>query len=274
MGVGGLGIVYQGRNRQLDELVAIKEYFPGAISDRIDDTTIAPTGSGVAEAYATGLQRFLQEAEILRSLSMPQRHPNIVGVRDLFEENGTAYMVMDLEDGISLAQMLADKRRFDEASLLALIRPIAAGLDRAHCAGVLHRDIKPANILIDHAGRPVLIDFGAARSEADARRSRVSFYTPPYAAIEQYAKTYSQGPWTDIHALGVTLYECVTGARPPDVLERLHDSPTPLAGGDWPGFSEPFLAAVDVAMKIEPQARPQSIPQWVRMLPPPPAPSS
>ena len=106
---------------------------------------------------------------------------------------------------------------------MALIRPIAEGLDRAHKAGVLHRDIKPANIIVGPDGRPVLIDFGSARFESSqATNTKVTFYTPPYAAIEQYVKSYPQGPWTDIYALGVVMYQCVTGEKPPEVLERMH----------------------------------------------------
>ncbi|MBV8684451.1 MAG: protein kinase, partial [Caulobacteraceae bacterium] len=156
LGAGGFGIVYRGRGVYFDELVAIKEYFPGAISDRIDGVTVTPTDSSSEEIYELGRKKFLEEAKILWTLSQPQRHPNIVSVRSLFEVHGTAYMVMDFEQGLSLSQMLHEGRRFDEASLMALLRPIADGLERVHDAGVIHRDIKPANILVDHSGRPVL----------------------------------------------------------------------------------------------------------------------
>jgi len=267
LGVGGFGIVYRGRGLYFDELVAIKEYFPSAISDRRDDTTVAPNDSTSEEIYALGLQKFLEEAKVLWNLSKPDRHPNIVSVRSLFEINGTAYMVMDFEVGLSLSRMLKAGRRFDEASLLAIIRPIAEGLDRAHRAGVLHRDIKPANILVDDTGRSVLIDFGSARFDAgQATSTKVTFYTPPYAAIEQYVKTYPQGPWTDIYALGVTLYECVTGEKPPEVLERLHGGlGQSLSSREWSGFSATFTKAVDAAMAPKPSDRPQTIGQWLRM---------
>ena len=112
---------------------------------------------------------------------------------------------------------------------------------------MLHRDIKPPNILITDDNRPVLIDFGSARFEAaEATSTSVTFHTPPYAAVEQYVKTYPQGPWTDVYALAVVLYECVTGEKPPEVLERLHGGlGTPLADGHWPGFSKQFLQAID-----------------------------
>lgn len=267
LGVGGFGIVYKGRGIYFNELVAIKEYFPSAISERKDGDTVVPIDSNAEEVHALGLKKFVEEAKLLWNLSTPTRHPNIVSVRSLFEIHGTAYIVMDFEDGFSLSKLLRQGRRFNESSLLALVKPIAEGLDRAHRVGVLHRDIKPPNILVNEDGRPVLIDFGSARFESgDATNTKVTFHTPPYAAIEQYVKTYAQGPWTDIYALGVVMHECVTGEKPPEVLERMHGGlGKPLAEGNWPGYSHTFLAAVDAAMIIRPDDRPQSISAWLAL---------
>ena len=267
LGVGGFGIVYKGRGIYFDELVAIKEYFPSAISDRKDGDTVVPNDSNAEEVHALGLKKFVEEAKLLWNLSTPTRHPNIVSVRSLFEINGTAYMVMDFEDGAPLSDLLKKRKKFSEAELMDLVRPIGEGLDRAHRVGVLHRDIKPPNILISQDNRPVLIDFGSARFDtADATSTKVTFHTPPYAAIEQYVKTYEQGPWTDIYALGVVLYECVTGTKPAEVLERMHGGlDQPLVQGDWPDFSRAFLRAIDAAMTIRPTDRPQSIPQWLAL---------
>src|SRR4029077_1613445 len=143
LGVGGFGIVYRGKGVYFGEDVAIKEYFPGGISDRIDGVTVAPTDSSSEDVYRVGRQKFLEEAKLLWNLSHPERHPNIVSVRSLFEIHGTAYMVMDFERGVSLSQMLHEGKTFDEKGLMTLIRPIAEGLEKAHKAGVLHRDIKP-----------------------------------------------------------------------------------------------------------------------------------
>jgi len=176
-------------------------------------------------------------------------------------------MVMDFESGVSLSQIMREGKRFDEQGLLAIIKPIAEGLDRAHQAGVLHRDIKPANILVDKDGRPVLIDFGSARFDSSqATNTKVTFYTPPYAALEQYVKSYPQGPWTDIYALGVVLYQCVTGEKPPEVLERLHgEDSSSLSSSLWPGFSSTFTRAVDAAMAVRPLERPASIAAWLKL---------
>ncbi len=267
LGVGGFGIVYKGRGIYFNELVAIKEYFPSSISERDADATVVPIDSDAEEVHALGLKKFVEEAKLLWNLSTPTRHPNIVSVRSLFEIHGTAYMVMDFEDGISLSKLVKQGRRFNERSLWNILRPIAEGLDRAHRVGVLHRDIKPPNILINEDNRPVLIDFGSARFDtAEATSTKVTFHTPPYAAIEQYVKTYKQGPWTDVYALGVVMYECVTGEKPPEVLERLHAGlGKPLAEGKWPGYSKRFLAAIDSAMTVKPDERPQSISDWLSM---------
>jgi serine/threonine protein kinase len=267
LGVGGFGIVYKGRGIYFGELVAIKEYFPSAISERDAESTVVPIGSDVEEVHALGLKKFVEEAKLLWNLSTPTRHPNIVSVRSLFEVHGTAYMVMDFEDGVSLSRLLKEGRRFNERSLWNVIKPIAEGLDRAHRVGVLHRDIKPPNILITDDNRPVLIDFGSARFEAaEATSTSVTFHTPPYAAVEQYVKTYPQGPWTDIYAMSVVLYECVTGEKPPEVLERMHGGlGTQLTEGHWPGFSKRFLQAIDSGMTIRPSERPQSIREWLAL---------
>ena len=267
LGVGGFGIVYKGRGIYFGELVAIKEYFPSSISERDAEDTVVPIGSDVEEVHALGLKKFVEEAKLLWNLSTPTRHPNIVSVRSLFEIHGTAYMVMDFEDGVSLSKLLKEGRRFNERSLWNIIQPVAEGLDSAHRVGVLHRDIKPPNILVTDDNRPVLIDFGSARFEAaEATSTSVTFHTPPYAAVEQYVKTYPQGPWTDIYALAVVLYECVTGEKPPEVLERLHGGMgTPLSDGHWPGFSKHFLDAIDAGMTIKPSERPQSIPEWLAL---------
>ena len=267
LGVGGFGIVYKGRGIYFDELVAIKEYFPSSISDRKDGDTVVPTDSAAEEVHALGLKKFVEEAKLLWNLSKPTRHPNIVSVRTLFEIHGTAYMVMDFEDGVPLSDLIKKKRKFSESELLALIRPMGEGLERAHRVGVLHRDIKPANILIKENGEPVLIDFGSARFDSgQATSTKVTFHTPPYAPIEQYVKTYQQGPWTDIYALGVVMFECVTGTKPAEVLERMHGGlGNPLADGDWPDFSPAFVRAIDAAMTIRPSDRPHSISQWLSL---------
>ncbi|MXO60838.1 protein kinase [Altererythrobacter salegens] len=268
LGVGGFGIVYKARGIYFNELVAIKEYFPSSISERDDDDTVVPIDSHAEEVHALGLKKFVEEAKLLWNLSTPTRHPNIVSVRSLFEIHGTAYMVMDFEDGTPLSKALKKGRKFNESSLRAMILPIAQGLELAHRVGVLHRDIKPPNIILNDDGHSVLIDFGSARFESgEATSTKVTFHTPPYAAVEQYVRTFPQGPWTDIYALGVVLYICIIGEKPAEALERIHgNAGVPLAHRNLPGFSLGFLKAIDTAMLIKPEDRPQSISEWLNML--------
>src|ERR1043165_154369 len=185
LGVGGFGIVYKARGIYFNELVAIKEYFPSSISERNSEETVVPNDSSAEEVHALGLKKFVEEAKLLWNLSTPTRHPNIVSVRSLFEIHGTAYMVMDFEDGTSLSKMLKQGRKFNERSLWSIVQPVAEGPKRAHCVGLLTRDIRTPNILTDGAGRPGLLAFGSARFEAaEATSTKVTFHTPPYAALE------------------------------------------------------------------------------------------
>src|SRR5579872_5248522 len=173
-------------------------------------------------------------------------------------------LAMDLDSGMSLARMLENGKAFDEQSLLALIKPIAQELARAHAGGILHCDIKPANILVNQSGQPTLINFSSRRIES-GQPADAAVCTPPYAAIEQIVKSYPQGPWTDIYALGVVMYQCVTGEKPPDVQERLHDGAgQDLSARQWPGFGRAFTHAVDAAMAIRPVERPGSIADWLK----------
>ncbi len=267
LGAGAFGIVYKGRGIYFDEIVAIQEFFPASTSERDEDDTVIPIASDAEEIHALGLKTFVEEAKLLWNLSTPMRQAGIVNVRGVFEMHGTVYMVMDFEEGPALSKRLKSGQRFDEAGLIGLMRPIAEGLDQAHRVGVLHRDITPSSIITDRDGGGVLVGFAAGLFDSgNAAGGKVAVHSPPYAGIEQYVKTYEQGPWTDIYALGAVLYECVTGEMPPEVLERLHGGQSvPLASGDWPGFSRTFLAAIDAAMTIKPAERPQSISKWLEM---------
>ena len=264
LGEGGFGIVYRGEGRYLGDQVAIKEYLPRHLATRTAGTTVAPTSSDSEEAYAWGLKKFQEEARILWGLAQPDRHPNIVAVRRFFEANGTTYMVMDFEEARPLSEILKGQTTLPQKRLERILFSLLSGLQRVHEAGVWHRDIKPANILIRDDGSPVLLDFGAARQTLDAQtRSIVAAITPPYAAFEQYAARGNDGPWTDIYALGVTLYRCITGKLPPDAAERVdEDTLTPLSQMDLPGYTPAFLAAVEKALEIRAKDRPQSVGEW------------
>ncbi len=216
IGHGGFGIVYRAGHNELNLTVAIKEYLPVELAVR-DGTTVQPRSGTEQRDFDEGLRRFRDEAQALIDFDS---HPSIVSCRDFFRAQGTAYLVMDHEDGESLAELLAKResegRPFTESQLLAVMTPLLEGLARVHAAGVLHRDIKPSNILIrGRDERPVLIDFGAAK-QATARFSKSRApYTEGYAALEQVADTGKLGPWTDLYGVGAVMWRMVAGGNLP-----------------------------------------------------------
>lgn len=266
LGMGSLGIVYEAENTYFNETVALKEFLPSNLACR-KGTTVSPISSDVQPSYDWALKKFLDEARTLRELCHPQAHRNIVRVRQFIELNDTAYMVMDYEQGQPLSELLETQGILTEAELNQILMPLLDGLERIHSASIWHRDIKPSNILIRPDNSPVLIDFGAARHEVVGRDpSIMSQYTPGYAAIEQFHDAAEQGPWTDIFAMGGTLYRAVTGRKPAKAIERfvnnnVYAPAVKAAKGD---YAPTLLAAIDAALTLKPEERPQSIPDWRR----------
>ena len=227
LGSGGFSIVYLARHHlNADWLYAIKEFLPGELAVRArDGTTVHPVNTEAEEAFEDGLRRFRDEAKQLRRF---RNEPYIVSCLNYFEQNGTAYLVMDHNDGLPLLELLRRREEsgqaFTEKDLLAVVEPLLEGLTAVHRAGVLHRDIKPGNIFVrrqdDITGRPahpVLIDFGAAKQNYLTRHSRSRApYTPGYAAYEQVSSMGEIGPWTDVYALGALMWRMVAGGCPGD----------------------------------------------------------
>ena len=216
IGHGGFGIVYRAGHNELDLTVAIKEYLPVELAVR-EGATVQPRSGTDRKDFEDGLRRFRDEAQALIDFDS---HPSIVSCREFFRANGTAYLVMAYEEGQSLAELLASResegRPFTESDLLAVMTPVLEGLARVHAAGVLHRDIKPSNILIRRSdGRPVLIDFGAAKQAAAKYTKSQAPYTEGYAALEQVADTGKLGPWTDMYGVGAVMWRMVAGGNRP-----------------------------------------------------------
>ena len=220
LGIGGFGITYLGYDLTLEIKVAIKEYMPSALATRHPDHYSVVLTGRVENDYQYGMERFLDEAKILAKL---QSTPHIVSVQNYFKENGTAYFVMEYVDGMSLKAYLSkngDKIPYDQA--IAILQPIMEALVQVHAMNLLHRDISPDNIYITTKGESRLLDFGAARFALGDGKSVSVILKHGYAPEEQYSSHGNQGPWTDVYAMGATLYRCVTGQLPPDAVERIH----------------------------------------------------
>jgi len=265
LGMGSFGIVYRAENKYFGEIVALKEFLPTELACRLEgDTHVTPLSSETEETYYYARNKFLQEAKTLREIGTPDRHPNIVRVRQFIEANDTAYMVMEFEKGQPFEQILEERGTVGEDELKKILPGLLDGLERVHGVSVWHRDIKPSNILIRPDGSPVLIDFGAARKDVKlADRSMMAIFSPAYAAPEQIHPIGDQGPWTDIYALAATLYRAVTGNIPSNSTTRLHnDNYVPALNAADGNYSLPFLAAIDAGLKLNPRDRPQSVSNW------------
>ena len=234
LGQGGFGITYRARDTQLNREVAIKEYLPVALAVRQDGASVLPRSTEVAEDFGWGRERFIDEGRTLATL---HEAPGIVQVFDFLEENGTAYIVMELLRGETLDERIKAEGALSAAELDAILWPLLDGLEKVHEAGFLHRDIKPANVLMGAENKPTLIDFGASRAAmADRTAIMTAIFTPGYAAPEQFSSA-KQGPWTDIYGLGATLYHAITGKAPPSAFDRLmEDHYEPLASLQPAGF--------------------------------------
>jgi serine/threonine protein kinase len=221
LGQGGFGITYIAYDTKLEMKLAVKEFFPqGLVYRQSGQNKIIYSESQAAGSFKYGLVRFLDEAKTLARFS---EHPNIVNVRDFFEENGTAYMVMNYVEGITLEKYIMQQGgqvNFEKA--LQVIMPVLDALKEVHSGGILHRDVSPDNIFIDTNGRVKLIDFGAARQELQQQSKSMSVimkagYSPP----EQYQSRGKQGPWTDVYAVAATMYRALTGHTPLEAIDRM-----------------------------------------------------
>ena len=280
LGQGGFGIVYRAHHTELDYPVAIKEYLPAELAIR-EGRSVHPRSAACREHFQEGMRRFLEEAKQLIAF---RSHPNIVSCRDFFRANGTAYLVMEYEEGLPLSELLRAReeegRPFGEEDLRKVMVPLLEGLRQVHEAGVLHRDIKPGNILVRRKDeRPVLIDFGAAKQNFAEHSKSLAPFTEGYAAIEQVGEG-KLGPWTDLYAVGAVMWRMVAGGNPPfeppnpvKVESRTHAvlrgeaDPMPSARELGRGrFSERVLGAIDQCLELREGDRVQGCAELLGLL--------
>ncbi|WP_247892351.1 serine/threonine-protein kinase [Azospirillum sp. Sh1] len=265
LGQGGFGATYLGWDDRLQVKVAIKEYYPSNLISRVPNAAaVSPFSDEHAETFAAGLAKFLEEA---RTLARLRDVREIVGIQDFFEENATAYLVMELLEGRTMKKYLADcGGRIDVKRTLSVVMPIAKALQAIHEQGLIHRDISPDNIFLTNAGDRKLLDFGAARQTARPGAGLTVILKPGYAPPEQYSNEGRQGPWSDVYALCATIYLALTGRTPPDATSRFMNDkvpkPSELGVALAPGFEKVLLSGL--AMRW--QDRPQSMKDLLRAM--------
>lgn len=220
LGQGGFGITYLAADELLGQNIVIKEYFPAVLAGRATDGSVRIEQEEGREAFEEGRSRFLREARILTSLLDV---PGVVKAWNYFQENQTAYLVMEYVQGISLRSWLEQHGEVSFEEALRMLKPVVLALAGIHKKGLLHRDITPDNLMVGENGAVKLLDFGSARSylrEKDSEMTQTVLLKSGYAPPEQYDGKSVQGPWTDLYALCATMYEMITGCMSEDAIQR------------------------------------------------------
>ncbi|EXJ09060.1 MULTISPECIES: bifunctional serine/threonine-protein kinase/formylglycine-generating enzyme family protein [Nitrincola] len=262
LGQGGFGIAYLAQDIHLKNQVVIKEYFPNELASR-DGQTVSVMGTDRHIDYEKGMQRFLEEGRALARFN----HPTVVRILKYFQQNNTAYLVMEFVDGESLDRYLKRKYTLTPEVVEYLAKELLNGLEVVHQHGLIHRDIKPANIMLRTNGHPVLIDFGAAK-EVIGERSNSVVVTPGYGSPEQYSSKSILKPSTDLYAVGATLYKCLTAQTPEEASARLlDDDHKPLRELPLARKCAPQLVTlIDNCMRLKSIERPQSAQEAIELL--------
>lgn len=266
LGQGGFGATYLGWDERLHVKVAIKEYYPASLIAREPNGTgIVPFSDEHGRSFSSGLAKFLDEARMLARL---RDIKEIVGVQDFFEQNGTAYLVMELLEGRTMKRFIADSGgRLDARKILTILTPIAKALQSIHEQGLIHRDISPDNIFLTNAGERKLLDFGAARQANSGQDGGLTVILKPgYAPPEQYSQEGKQGPWSDVYALCATIYQALSGKAPPDATSRFMNDKIPRLTEAGVQVPPAFEKALISGLAMRWQERPQSMKDLLRVL--------
>jgi len=268
--MGGFGVTYLAYDNLLKSKVAIKEYFPRNFAGRTKDKTVTATKNG-QKNFEWGYSAFVEEA---RTIAKLPKHPNVIDVKTLFEENGTAYFVMSYEEGEDLESYIRDNHPLSQKEIEEIIFPFLEGVKHIHKHDILHRDIKPANVLITKDKQPILIDFGTARNQLLQRSKKLTaVYTEGYASLEQHTQS-KEGKYTDIYAIGMLIYAMMNGITNisllPSAVKRYEainsKQVSLLTFPDDNRFSKKFINAVKSSLEIEAKNRPQSVSELISIL--------
>ncbi|MEJ6403274.1 serine/threonine-protein kinase [Yoonia sp. 2307UL14-13] len=273
LGKGGFGITYLAQDNYLDRDVVIKECFPEVFCHRSGKSVLVRSTAN-SDKYRSLVDMFMREARSIAKL----RHPNIIGVHRVFEDNDTAYMALDMINGRDLQEIVKnDPNALSPKDVKEILLKLLDAVSVVHQQDLLHRDISPDNILLDKWGTPVLIDFGAAREEASRETralSAVLVVKDGYSPQEFYFSGGKQTPSSDLYALAATFYHVVSGNIPPNSQTRMAEvasgNPDPCEPlqGRFDAYDDRFLAAIDKGMRVLPKERLQSAQEWLDMLDP------
>ena len=267
LGQGGFGITYIGFDLLLEQKVAIKEYYPmstGMVSRDGHSTVVWSSAMMGKTGTQKGFDSFLKEARKMAKLG---GIPGVVGVKSVFIQNETAYIVMDFIEGETLLKKLQKNGPMDFDSCVKLMTPIMQALAEVHEHGIIHRDISPDNIMVRPDGKLILLDLGAAK-DLDIQGNDGSVQSSQMVAkhgfspIEQYSKSGKVGPWTDIYAMAATIYYCCTGILPPPATDRTIDDTLACQ----PRLTQAQFDILADCMHMRPQDRPQSMDTLLQML--------
>jgi TonB family protein len=261
LGDGGFGVVYSALDLRLERRVAIKEYMPSSLATRNTDFSVQMlTSQRHRDAFEVGLRSFINEARLLARFE----HPALIKVHQFWQEKGTAYMVMPFYSAPTLRAWIRSRTEpVGEAWLRNFLLGALEAVEVLHAESCLHRDIAPDNILVLKDSAPLLLDFGAARRViGDLRKALTVIVKPGFAPLEQYADTVKmkQGPWSDVYALGAVAHYVLTGQAPAPAVSRvLADEVVPLRVRLKGQYSDALLGALDTALAVKPECRPQTI---------------
>jgi serine/threonine protein kinase len=257
LAAGGFSIVYLAHDEN-ETPVVIKEYLPSTLALRVDGVAVPSISAADQSKFIAGMKSFFEEGRALAGLS----HPNVVRVLNFFRANETAYLVMRYERGRSLAEHIQQRRGpVEELWVRTTFAQLLNGLREVHARKLLHLDIKPANVFLRNDGSPLLIDFGAARQTLTAEGVKLpATYTPGFASPEQHTGRAPLGPWTDIYAVGATLYACFAAAAPQPANGRLEKDLLVPASRAWAKKVAPeLLGIIDWCLRLDHLERPQSV---------------
>ena len=260
LGQGGFGITYIGFDLLLEQKVAIKEYFPmstGMVSRESGTTVVWSSAVMQKSGMEKGFDSFLKEARKMAKLG---GIPGVVGVKSVFIQNETAYIVMDFIEGETLLKKLQREGPMDYGTCISLMTPIMQALAEVHKHGIIHRDISPDNIMVQSDGRLILLDLGAAKDldiqgKDGSVQSSQMVAKHGFSPVEQYGQAGKIGPWTDVYAMAATIYYCCTGALPPSATDRMIEDTLTCR----PRLTKEQFDALAFCMSVLPQKRPQNM---------------